>query len=119
MSAYVAWRKVKLTNGLLRWTAVSQSSNAWNFVVVSLLLSRMMKILGGLSWIEQPQNPNRLNLFIPSRSLADLVVDVRVPAMLIPFGVPLLCCILVTIARTVLEMSCSQLGSMSGGRVVF
>jgi len=77
-----------------------------------------MNISGRLSWMDQLQKPNRLDLFVPLSSLVDLVVVVRVPSGFAPFVVPVFCCILDTVASTVLEMSCSQLGSSSGGIVL-
>ncbi len=118
MLAYVACCSVKFTNGLFCWTVVSQSSSAWNLVVVSSLLSKIMNISGGLSWMEWPQKPRRLNLFAPFSSFADWVVVVRAPGWLFPIMFPLVCCMFATIARTAPKISCSQLGSMIGSMVL-
>jgi len=116
MLVYVAFSKRKVD----KWVVGSQSSSAWNLVVVSSLLSRMMKISGGLSWIVWPQKPSRLNLFAPFNSFSDQVVAVRVPGWLFPIMVPLLlCCMLATVARTVPEISCNQPGSRISGMAPF
>jgi len=105
MSVYVACRSMKLTNGLFCWTAVNLSSSAWNLVVASLLLSRMMKISGGFSWMDWPQKPSRLYLFAQLSSFADCVVVVRVPAVGIPSRLPLPCCMFATVAMMVPNIS--------------
>jgi len=70
----------------------------------------MIKILGGLSWIDWPQNPSRLCLLVPFSSFVDLVVVVRFLRVFTPVAIMVACCRLATVARTVLEISGSQLG---------
>jgi len=66
------------------------------------------------SWMDWLQKTKRLNLFDLFSNFVDLMVVVRVPGGA-PFVVPVFCCMLATVARTVLEISCSQLGSSSDG----